>query len=480
MRSLSAAYSRPHSRSNVLQLAIVTVNALIGLWLMTVGNSGLFASLLMFASFQIAGGLFAFVVADSKPRAVSFVLLVFYCYGFIMPGLYQLRTSDYFWASIATDVPTATVAAFIVFLSVIFFVVGYFTRLNVRFGGKWSDADKVSVDGPAARRSGISSIVTLAVALLALAYVLFLLARFGPLMFFGTRSAISDAISGAGLDSSGRGLTRTLAQSLGLSSLAITGYVKFRTRSRGFLINAAFYIALVANGVANFPTSIARYWLVATAFVFLFTVFYGSFLRMRRSIYVATPLLLFLIFPTLGSYNRRGTDLNMELKIVPPSEYMTSGDLDGFQSILNVVNMVETQGISWGAHMLSVLLFFVPRSIWSGKTFSVGSEAADAAGYHFLTISMPFPGELYANGGFVAVVLGMLAFGMLIRQMDSTFDRASTGERAPYVAVTAILMGAFMPILFRGSLLGSFAGFASAVGLVWGWWYLGKVRLRLR
>ncbi len=446
---------------------------------MTVGDSGLFASLMMFAALQISGAMFAYVVASDKPRAVSFVLLVFYCYGFIMPGLYQLRADDYYWPSVATDVATATIASFIVFISVIFFAVGYFTSLKLSFGRPSISVESGGSVWPQRRHAG-SRWVIFAISCLALAYVVFLLGKFGPAMFFGTRYEISQAIADAGLDRSSRGLTRTLSQALGLGSLAIAGYARFRIGVRGFLVTTAFFVALLANSIANFPTSIPRYWLVATAFVLLFTVFYRVFVSARRFIYVATPLMLFLVFPTLGSYNRRGSEVDLTFKVVNPADYMASGDLDGFQSILNVVYMVSQEGISWGAHMMSVLLFFVPRSIWSGKTFSVGSEAADTVGYEFLTISMPFPGELYANGGFAAVILGMVAFGMLVRRMDSTFDEAADNRGGPYVATAAILLGAFMPILFRGSLLGSFAGFASAIGLVVGWCYLSKVRLRLR
>jgi hypothetical protein len=238
------------------------------------------------------------------------------------------------------------------------------------------------------------------------------------------------------------------------------------------MIKLSFIIALAANLVANFPAAVPRYWLIASISVILFTVFFGFSLTLRRWIYFLTPILLFLVFPTLGQFNRRGEEVDWAFHFQSPTEFMSHGDLDGFQSMMNVVNLVELQGISWGGQMLSVFLFFVPRSFWPGKHFSVGSEAAAQAGYHFTTISMPLPGELYANGGMIGAVAGLFILGRLIKNLDYTFGQEASGTRSHSTAIYSILVASFMPILFRGSLLGSFAGFASAIALVVLWRFL--------
>lgn len=259
--------------------------------------------------------------------------------------------------------------------------------------------------------------------------------------------------------------------------LAVVLFLMFRLKIRSNSLKISFAFAAIATFIANFPLSVPRYWLVATLFVIALTAFYDTFVKWRRLIILSTPAILFLIFPTLGSFNRRGDSIQFDLNLVSPLNYMGHGDFDGFQSIVNVLNLVQTEGLSFGGQLLSVFLFFVPRSIWHGKHFSVGSEAAEAAGYQFTIISMPLPGELYANWGWLGALAGMFLFGTLVRRLDATFMRVTASLDHPTIAIGAVLTGAFMPILFRGSLLGTFGGYASAIGLVWLCFTLPRIRI---
>ena len=135
--------------------------------------------------------------------------------------------------------------------------------------------------------------------------------------------------------------------------------------------------------------------------------------------------------------------------------------------------MVELRYGGW-------FFFYVPRSFWHGKQEATGSMAAEAAGYTFTRISMPLPGELYSDGGFLAVTLGMFFWGYLVQRLDRTFRGFGLwhARMRPIHSMLAILLTAFMPILMRGSLLSVVPGVMISTGIVMLWYYLSTSRLR--
>ena len=457
----------------MLTFSVLAANAAIGILIFASGDQNLLASVILFMSFQIAGAFYAWLIWSRHPRPVAFVLFVFFCYGLAMPGLFQVRTNQFYWQSSAISSELAAQAAMLVFLSVVSCIIGY--RLNFRRASITESKPDESRTPP-----GLA-FATLLVSAGSLAFILIIFALFGPALFFGTRTEISNAAS-AVLGSGQFGLTRTLSQSLGICSLAIAAFVFFRTRLRNRQTFIALVLAICACSIANFPTSVARYWLVATLFVLMLTVFNRSYFRFRRAVVVATPIALFLIFPFLGSFNRRGDALNLDFFVVSPTDYMTAGDLDGFQSLMNVINLVDYQGISWGGRLLSVLFFFLPRSVWTGKYISTGGDAAMVANYSYFNISMPFPGEMYANFWFVGAIIALLLLGVLVRKLDQTFWNDNLPPS--FQSIFAIVLAGFMPILFRGSLLGCFPSFAAAVFLIVVWHVAARslpaIKIKLR
>ena len=84
--------------------------------------------------------------------------------------------------------------------------------------------------------------------------------------------------------------------------------------------------------------------------------------------------------------------------------YQSSGDFDGFQSIINTVIYVNTYGFSYGNQIISSILSFIPRSIWASKADPTGSVAASAAGYEYVNISAPLPAEFFIDFGFIGLI----------------------------------------------------------------------------
>ena len=64
----------------------------------------------------------------------------------------------------------------------------------------------------------------------------------------------------------------------------------------------------------------------------------------------------------------------------------TTYDFDGFQQTVNSVYYAHVHGHTWGYHLVSALLFWVPRSIWKGKAFAAGNAVAASRGGKVKTV----------------------------------------------------------------------------------------------
>ncbi len=87
---------------------------------------------------------------------------------------------------------------------------------------------------------------------------------------------------------------------------------------------------------------------------------------------------------------------------------------DAFANISASMVYVSNEGLSMGYQLLSVLLFFVPRSIWTSKPISsgelIGNYMIEKFGFHFNNLSNPVISEGYLNFG----VLGSIFMAILL------------------------------------------------------------------
>jgi hypothetical protein len=129
-----------------------------------------------------------------------------------------------------------------------------------------------------------------------------------------------------------------------------------------------------------------------------------------------------------------------------------SPDFDGFQQIINSIGYVHEHGYTLGRYSLSTLLFFVPRSVWSGKATPSAIDVAEDRGYWFTNLSMPIHSEVYLEFG----LIGLLVFAWLLGHVWTRMDAAwldRPGSRAAWL-VPYLCMAQFG--LIRGP-LGSLA-----------------------
>jgi hypothetical protein len=235
-------------------------------------------------------------------------------------------------------------------------------------------------------------------------------------------------------------------------AFAVSSILVLETQSSKGPPRALWICSVVVLLMVDNPINLPRY--VLFGFLIALICVFGE---TRRTFFKLTLLAMFLfgvttIFPMISNISRGhpGTAfLQSSLQY-----YSTSGDFDGFQSIMNIYLMVQTEGLSLGTHLLSDLCFFVPRAIWSGKAIGTGGEAAMFMGYPFINISGPLPAELFADFGWGGVAVGGGLAGYLCAAMDTKRHSDALGGSSRLVRLSYAMTAGFVMIVMRGSLLG--------------------------
>jgi hypothetical protein len=454
---------------NKLALAVsfMAVHLIIVLFLVLEDGSEInLATFLNILSFLTLSAIFTVICLSEKLRPVSFMLILFWCYGLAMPAIYQTSTNNFPWYKNSVLYDTITPASFLLILSISFFTLGFFHK----------EYDSIRIDRNNKETDISMSVASLFVLGMAGTYSIYAINQIGLETFTSTRESVSVAFNQASLGLSSVGLIRTLPGGLAIGAFLISAYEIFIIKNRNVISVFTFIMATILLSLMNFPISIPRYLMVAISFIILCVALRKFHSDHKFLIYASSPLIIFIIFPFLGTFNRYQS-LNLDFFIPPLSESLTHGDFDGFQSLMNVMILVREEGFAWGGRMISAFLFFIPRSFWTAKHDTTGADAAQSAGYDFLNISMPLPGEIYSDFGFIGVAIGMFFFGKFIAFFDHKVESNNTELINIELAMIGIVLAGFMPIIFRGALLGIIASPASVMFLIFIWGVLRRLRL---
>ena len=229
-------------------------------------------------------------------------------------------------------------------------------------------------------------------------------------------------------------------------------YMGIRKKRRGWLLFIPYPLAwyyLLDN-----PQTVPRTLTAAYAIVLVICFAPLDKVRYKLGAVFSYAALLSGLMPLLNQLSRgsRGGRL-----FVSPADYFSqSGDLDGFQSTINVFMWIDNTGIKLGKQIASALLVFIPRPVWPDKAIATGSNAAAFAGYSFVNVSAPLPAEIFADFGWIGLVFGGLAFGYLMSKADALAadmrSRGNVGHLLPFATAAA-----FSGIVIRGSLIGVLA-----------------------
>lgn len=226
-----------------------------------------------------------------------------------------------------------------------------------------------------------------------------------------------------------------------------------RGRVRALVVPAGLLCGFlaVASVVAN-PMSSTRYISFSVVLAALFAVAAGARPALRGAVAAAIPLGLAVVYPALNVLD----STQEQLRAFASRSIYTSVDFDGFQQTVNAVSSVDANGTAHGRYLASVLLFFVPRSVWPDKAVPASIDVAAFRGYSFQNLSLPLWAEIYLDLGVVAAAAALAGLGILAGRLDAR------GTRGPgNGALAAVLAGTLMGFV-RGPMGAQFPFFAVA------------------
>lgn len=133
-------------------------------------------------------------------------------------------------------------------------------------------------------------------------------------------------------------------------------------------------------------------------------------------------------------------------------------DFDAYQMLMASVKYVEREGIFFGANILTVLLCWIPRSIWTGKMEPSGAIVADYWGSWYTNLSCPISAEFFLAFGYIGIILGAFIIGLILKKIDS-FDYSINYFKK---GIFCVLSG-FLIYILRGALLPTVSYFIATI-----------------
>lgn len=240
-------------------------------------------------------------------------------------------------------------------------------------------------------------------------------------------------------------------------------------------INSAYLLPILSLSlITNFPAAVPRYW-IATLYLGIILSWYKAFFVRRKQLFnlLITGGLL-IIFPL---FNLTRMKKNVAEQVFSSWESGRNGfyslfenafcgqDFDAYSSFRNTIIYVQQHGLSFGKQLSTTCLFFIPRTLWPGKTIGSGAIVnLPKPGSDFTNYSSPLIAEGYIDFG----IIGSLAFIALFAFLSGRYDRLywKSGQKN----LPSLLYPSFIGMSFfilRGDLLSSFAYTAGIAFSAW-------------
>lgn len=396
--------------------------------------------------------------------APSMFLYLYFSIFFLIPCLFQLSDDHFPWGKGSYDTQTLSKSALIILIFITFVSIGRMINIqhkSFKFKTRIINSEKL-------RRYYINIFYLLLSSIIGLITIYV----FGIDNFIGSRGGVSAIIS-KDMNLTQSGLLLSLPKMLSIVSLFISIYVIYRrvVFQKKALINITnFYILFVTVPIyliLNFPGAQSRMAFFGTLIVVLMICFsFRNYISKSIAIIVLCAGVL-TIFPISQSLNRGG-EFNTDIEFPNFISYMKNGDFDGFQTTTNAIIYAERHGYKYGNQILSALLFFIPRSVWTGKSQHAGEVTGQFLGYKYTNISTPIVGEIYLDFGIIGVIFGGIIIGIIYKYADTMYDAAVGLGGVTLYRILLALFAVSTIFLMRGSLLGIFAGVAVKLGIIYG------------
>jgi hypothetical protein len=289
---------------------------------------------------------------------------------------------------------------------------------------------------------------TVMLAAFALAMDAYFISRVGLGTLFSSRGDFLDAVEQNWSERSMAALLSAVTtMSLLVAFIALVNLVRRQQTREWPLIALTVAVGLALMITVN-PLSSPRYVFGTVALAMAATFGLFATARRFRGIAILWVVVLIVAFPLADAFRYSSS---AEFKSSSVVESLTSPDFDAFAQINNTLLYVDNHGITNGTQAAGVLLFWVPRRFWPEKPSDTGVLLSESRRYDFGNLSAPIWSELFINGGWLALIVGMIGLGWLVRSRDAGIERSLQRARAP--GIIDCVLPFYMMILLRGSLL---------------------------
>ncbi len=200
----------------------------------------------------------------------------------------------------------------------------------------------------------------------------------------------------------------------------------------------------------NFPTSTTRFWMGAV-FLGLFLLWLAK--KQTGHIYeIVFLVVFFFVFPLFSLFKSVDVvDFSFDLiKDFSVYDGLASVDFDAYSVLSRSILYVEGNGSVMGAQIVGTMLFFIPRSIWTGKPEATGAFLAREQGQWYTNISAPLFAEGMVNFGYFGVVLFAALFSFAVAFIDHRYWESGKA-REMLKTLYPFLIG-FTIFLLRGAI----------------------------
>ncbi|MEU9848214.1 hypothetical protein [Streptomyces sp. NPDC047985] len=280
----------------------------------------------------------------------------------------------------------------------------------------------------------------------------------GSGIFFTSRQEISASVAVSGVGSEGSQVGSAFLKGFGTvpALLALLLYTRLLVTSRRARRSPSAVLVwgalTVLNVVVNNPVSNARYWFLTVLVSLLFTAFPRS-AAMYRSVLAVGVVGALVLFPYADRFRYGGAGYR-PVESSSVFEPLTTKDYDQTVMVANTVTWVGTRGHSYGRQLAGSALFFVPRSVWSGKPEDTGVRVGQWMGMKMTNLSAPLWAELWVDFGAPGMAGAFALIGYAAARTDRRYARAvSRAGPGSVTAVVVPLVAGYTFILLRGPLL---------------------------
>lgn len=212
-----------------------------------------------------------------------------------------------------------------------------------------------------------------------------------------------------------------------------------------------FGIMTICILLLNFPTALTRYY-IGVVYIGLILHYMKKRMSKRTFDYgmIVLFMILFPIFQIFKWYSFKDF-FTGNFYFRDFSEVYNNADFDGYSMFLRILKYVESNSLTYGNQLLSVIFFLIPRAIWKSKPLPTGQMVAESQRAHFTNLSAPYIGEGYINFGIIGVILFATIFAIIAKELDTDYWRQKNEELSLINICYPYCIG-FTIFLLRGSL----------------------------